>query len=275
SRKVAGRLAWVAPALALALALQATFGFASHSVARAAVEVGSATVRGSLSASPLIRGRDFVSYFALASLPVVALAPFGLAAALRGLIGRRSWRDGSGRDGGDRSLLLVAWPSLLYLTLVTALVVAGVYSGSHRYYYPALPGLVLAAAAAADRLRMPAALVPVGAAVVVAGAFLPGLDGLGREQPRPAECRRQRSRTPRRALDRLSHGRLPEPQAAGRDLRLACPAGRRERCRGLARIPRGRRAGTGGHRLLPRARRAARPDARSGHGSVHRGGDGS
>ncbi|HKA51817.1 MAG TPA: glycosyltransferase, partial [Candidatus Dormibacteraeota bacterium] len=128
SRRTAGRLAWVAPALALVLALQAAFGFASHSVARAAVEVGSATARGSLSASPLVRGRDFVGYFALASLPLVALAPFGLAASLRGHLGRRSWQEGSGRNEGDRSLLLVAWPSLLYLALVTALVVAGVYS---------------------------------------------------------------------------------------------------------------------------------------------------
>lgn len=165
SRRTVRRLAWLAPALALALALQATIGFASHSVARAAVEVASATGRGSLPGSPLVRGGDFVGYFALASLPLVALAPFGLAASLRG------------RDS-DRVLLLVAWPSLLYLALVTALVVAGVYSGSHRYYYPALPGLVLAAAAAAERLRMPAALVPVGAAVGVAVAFVPVLTGL-------------------------------------------------------------------------------------------------
>jgi len=178
SRGVARRLTWVAPALALALVLQATFGFASHSVARAAVEVGSATARGSLSASPFVRAKDFLGYFTLASLPLVALAPFGLAAALRGHSEGPSRRVGDGRSGGDRSLLLVAWPSLLYLGLVTALVVTGVYSGSHRYYYPALPGLVLAAAAAADRLRLPAPLVPVGAAVVVAAAFVPVLNGL-------------------------------------------------------------------------------------------------
>src|SRR5262249_46156375 len=178
SRGLARRLAWVGPALALALVLQATVGFASHSVARAAVEVGSATARGSLSASPFVRGRDFVGYFALASLPLVLLAPFGLAAALRVHSRGPSSREGDGRSGGDRSLLLVAWPSLLYLTLVTALVVTGVYSGSHRYYYPALPGLVLAAGAAAARLRMPTALVPVGAAVVVAAAFVPVLNGL-------------------------------------------------------------------------------------------------
>jgi GT2 family glycosyltransferase len=158
---VARRVAWVVPALALAIAMQAVFGFASHSVARAAVEVGSATARGSLATSPLVRGGDFVGYFALASLPIVALAPFGLAKMLRG-----------------RLLTLVALPSLLYLGLVTLLVLAGAYSGSHRYYYPALPGLALAAAAAVDRVRLPLALVPAGVAVAVAAAFVPVLNGL-------------------------------------------------------------------------------------------------
>ena len=157
----ARRVAWVAPALALAIAMQAIFGFASHSVARAAVEVGSATTRGSLSAAPLVRAGQFVGYFALASAPIVALLPFGLLRALRG-----------------RLLTMVALPSLLYLALVTGLVLAGVYTGSHRYYYPALPGLALAAAAAVDRARLPVALVPAGAAVAVAAAFIPVLNGL-------------------------------------------------------------------------------------------------
>ncbi|HEY7202441.1 MAG TPA: glycosyltransferase, partial [Candidatus Dormibacteraeota bacterium] len=65
------RVAWIAPALALAVAMQAVFGFASHSVARAAVEVGSATARGSLAVDPLVRGGQFLGYFALASLPIV------------------------------------------------------------------------------------------------------------------------------------------------------------------------------------------------------------
>jgi hypothetical protein len=158
---MARRVAWVAPALVLAVVLQAGFGFASHSVARAAVEVSSATARGSLSAAPLVRGGSFVGYFALASIPIVALAPFGLARVLRG-----------------RLLTMVALPSLLYLAVVTALIFAGVYTGSHRYYYPALPGLALAAAAAVDRVRLPVALVPVGAAVAVAAAFVPVLNGL-------------------------------------------------------------------------------------------------
>jgi hypothetical protein len=161
STGAARRVLWVAPALALAVTLQAVFGFASHSVARAAVEVGSATTRGSLATDPLVRGGSFLGYFALASLPMVALAPFGFLRSLRG-----------------RPLTLVALPSLLYLLLVAALVVAGVYSGSHRYYYPALPGLALAAAAAVDRVRLPLALLPAGAAAVVAAAFVPVLNGL-------------------------------------------------------------------------------------------------
>jgi cellulose synthase/poly-beta-1,6-N-acetylglucosamine synthase-like glycosyltransferase len=155
------RVLWVAPALALAVTMQVVFGFASHSVARAAVEVSSATARGSLPTDPLVRGGSFLGYFALASVPMVALAPFGF---LRGL--------------GGRLMTLVALPSLLYLLLVAALVFAGVYTGSHRYYYPALPGLALAAAAAVERVRLPLALLPAGAAVVVAAAFVPVLNGL-------------------------------------------------------------------------------------------------
>ncbi|HKF77909.1 MAG TPA: glycosyltransferase [Candidatus Dormibacteraeota bacterium] len=166
ARTVHRRLAWVAPALALALVLEAGFGFASHSVARAAVEVGSATARGSLTASPLVRGGQFLGYFALASLPVVALVPTGLWTALRG------------RSAADRPVVTVALPSLLYLAAVTGLVVLGVYTGSHRYYYPALPGLALAAAAAVDRLRAPYALLPGAASVAVAVAFIPVLNGL-------------------------------------------------------------------------------------------------
>jgi cellulose synthase/poly-beta-1,6-N-acetylglucosamine synthase-like glycosyltransferase len=161
SSGAARRVLWVAPALALAVTLQVVFGFASHSVARAAVEVSSATTRGSLPTDPLVRGGSFLGYFALASLPMVALAPFGLLRSLRG-----------------RPLTLVALPSLLYLLLVAALVFAGIYTGSHRYYYPALPGLALAAAAAVDRVRLPVALLPAGAAAAVAVAFIPVLNGL-------------------------------------------------------------------------------------------------
>ena len=164
------RWAWLAPALALAVVLQGAFGFASHSVARAAAEVTSATGRGSVSAAPLARTAQFLGYFALASIPLVALIPLGL----RAVVGDR-------RGSNGRTLLLVAVPSVLYLAIVTALVGTGVYSGSHRYYYPALPGLALLAAAAADRLRMPVALVPVGAAAVLAAFFVPVFTGLAND----------------------------------------------------------------------------------------------
>jgi hypothetical protein len=156
-----GRLAWAVPALTVAVVLQAGFGFASHSVARAAVEVASATARGSVPGAPLVRGGQFLGYFALASLPIVALAPLGLARSLRG-----------------RALTMVALPSALYLAVVAGLVLAGVYTGSHRYYYPALPGLALAAAAAADRLPRLWVLAPAGVAAAVAVAFVPVLNGL-------------------------------------------------------------------------------------------------
>jgi cellulose synthase/poly-beta-1,6-N-acetylglucosamine synthase-like glycosyltransferase len=152
------RLAWVAPALVLAVALQAIFGFGSHSVARAAQEAGSAAARGSLPASPLVRLGQFVGFFAVASPLLVGLAPFGIR--------------------GSRLSTRLYLPSVLYLGLVTALVSAGIYSGSHRYYYPALPGLALLAAGVAARLRMPAALIPVGGAAVVALGFLPVFTGL-------------------------------------------------------------------------------------------------
>jgi cellulose synthase/poly-beta-1,6-N-acetylglucosamine synthase-like glycosyltransferase len=173
------RWAWLAPALALAVVLQGAFGFASHSVARAAAEVTSATGRGSVSAGALARTGQFLGYFALASIPTVALLPLGLAKTLptRGG-GGPSWPEGG---TSNRLLLLVAVPSVLYLVAVTALVGAGVYSGSHRYYYPALPGLALLAAAAADRLRMPVALVPVGAAAVLAALFVPVFTALAND----------------------------------------------------------------------------------------------
>jgi cellulose synthase/poly-beta-1,6-N-acetylglucosamine synthase-like glycosyltransferase len=160
----APRLAAVAPALALAVALQAGFGFASHSVTRAAAEVGSATARGDLAAAPLARTASFVGYFALASLPLAMAAPAGL------WMGRRDPEEATARA--------LALASLLYLGIVTALILAGVYSGSHRYYYPALPGLALAAAGAVERMRGPLALLPLGAAVALTAAYVPVFNGL-------------------------------------------------------------------------------------------------
>jgi cellulose synthase/poly-beta-1,6-N-acetylglucosamine synthase-like glycosyltransferase len=167
------RLAWVAPALVLAGLLQATLGFASNSAARGALEAASAASRGSLPATGTARGAQFVWYLVVASLPILLLAPLGLATTLRGA------RGAGQADGGEGMLLRVLHlPSLLYLASVTALVTAGLYSGSHRYYYPALPALALLAAAALDRYAAPIAAVAIATAGVVAIAFVPIFSGL-------------------------------------------------------------------------------------------------
>ncbi|HEY8812152.1 MAG TPA: glycosyltransferase [Candidatus Dormibacteraeota bacterium] len=112
---VAQRLAWAMPAVAVLLVLQLTAGQASHSVARAAQEVGSAVARGDLNPDPAGRALSFLGYFLLASLPLVVLAPLGIRTYLAG--------------GTAAKLRLIILPGLLYLGVVTALVFAGIYSG--------------------------------------------------------------------------------------------------------------------------------------------------
>jgi cellulose synthase/poly-beta-1,6-N-acetylglucosamine synthase-like glycosyltransferase len=159
------RLAWGAPILVLVLLLESTFGFASHSVARGAQEAASAALRGSLPASGVLRVLDFWRYLGLASLPLLLLAPLGLVLKLRG--------------GEDRFLLRVLHlPSLVYLGSLTALVGSGVYSGSHRYYYPALPALALLAAAALDRYASAVGVAATAAAGLATVAFIPVFAGL-------------------------------------------------------------------------------------------------
>jgi cellulose synthase/poly-beta-1,6-N-acetylglucosamine synthase-like glycosyltransferase len=155
------RPAWVVPAAGLVVLLQLRFGFASHSLARGMVEVASASSRGSLAASPPARGGSFLGYFALASLPLVALAPLGLARSLR-----------------SRAVVLLYAPSAAYLGVVTALVWTGAYSGSHRYYYLALPAAALLAAAGLDRLPRLASVAAVGLGAAVVGLYIPVLVGL-------------------------------------------------------------------------------------------------
>jgi hypothetical protein len=161
------RVAWPAPALALALSLEVGFGFASHSVARATVEVTSAVARGSLAAPPAARAGQFLGYLALASLPAAALAPIGLA---------RAWR------GRDPLLRLLYLPSLGYLAVVVGLLWNGDYSGSQRYYLPLLPALALLAARALEPGWRPAraalAAGAVGAAAAVTALYVPVLQGL-------------------------------------------------------------------------------------------------
>jgi cellulose synthase/poly-beta-1,6-N-acetylglucosamine synthase-like glycosyltransferase len=167
------RAAWVLPALVLAGLLEATFGFASHSAARGALEAASAATRGSLPSSGSVRGAQFLWFLVVASLPLVALTPVGLVSAIRRLAG-----PGDADEGDAFLLRTVHLPSLLYLGCVTALVASGVYSGSHRYYYPALPALALLAASALDRYATPIGVAATAAAGVVTIAFVPVLGGL-------------------------------------------------------------------------------------------------
>ena len=159
------RLAWAAPVLVLVLLLESTSGFASHSVARGAQEAASAVLRGSVPGSGAVRVLDFWRYLGLASLPLLLLAPLGLVLKLRG--------------GEDRFLLRVLHlPSLIYLGSLTALVGTGLYSGSHRYYYPALPALALLAAAALDRYASAVGVAATAAAGLATVAFIPVFTGL-------------------------------------------------------------------------------------------------
>ena len=158
---LSSRLAWAMPAVAVLVLLQLTAGQASHSVARAAQEVGSAVARGDLNPDPTQRAVSFAGYFLLASLPLVVLAPLGLRSYLA--------------EAAQGPLRLVVVPGLLYLGIVTVLVYAGIYSGSHRYYYLALPALALLAAAGLDRHPGSLGVAAAVAAGLVTVAFLPVL----------------------------------------------------------------------------------------------------
>ncbi len=172
SRLPVPRIAWALPAVAFLVLLQLGFAPASHSVARAAVEVTSATARGSLAAGPALRGLDFGGNLALALLPLLALAPLGLWRALR--------------EPKERSRFRFLYlPALVYLAVVIGLVTAGVYTGSHRYLLPALPGLAALAALGLDRAPASVRLTLVAAAALLAVGYLPvftslsaGNDGL-------------------------------------------------------------------------------------------------
>ena len=151
---------WALPALAALALLQLAFGPATHSVARAAVEVASATDRGSLAAGPGGRGFEFAGWFLAATLPLAVLAPLGFAAELRS-------------EAGRRRLRFLHLPATVYLGAVLFLVWAGVYTGSHRYYYPALPALALLAGAAIERRPAPVAVLTAAAAALIAVAYVP------------------------------------------------------------------------------------------------------
>ena len=152
-------LAWAVPALGVLVFLQLGFAPASHSVARGSVEVMSATARGSIPAGVGARLLELLSTFGLAALPLVAFGGLGAVTAWR----RRpsaAWR-------------FVYLPAIAYLVVVVALVGLGVYTGSHRYLYPALPAMALLAAAALDRYTGAVQVVAVAATAALGVAFLP------------------------------------------------------------------------------------------------------
>jgi cellulose synthase/poly-beta-1,6-N-acetylglucosamine synthase-like glycosyltransferase len=150
-------LGWAVPALAVLALLQLGFAPASHSVDRASVEVASATVRGSIAGGISGRAGSFAGWFLVASLPLVVLAPLGFYRDLR---------------AGSPLVRLLHLPSLGYLVVVTGLVAAGLYSGSHRYYELALPSLAILAAGAVDAVPL-ATLAAAGAAAAIALVYVP------------------------------------------------------------------------------------------------------
>jgi cellulose synthase/poly-beta-1,6-N-acetylglucosamine synthase-like glycosyltransferase len=153
-------LAWAVPALSVLVVLQFGFAPATHSVARASIEVASATSRGSIASSSLGRVVELAMTYGLAALPMAAFAVIGVL--------RRQttpmWR-------------FVYVPSAVYLATVFALVAGGAYTGSHRYLYPALPAAALLAAAALDRYTIVVRAATLAAGAMLAVAFVPIFTG--------------------------------------------------------------------------------------------------
>ncbi len=203
-------LGWAVPALAVLALVQLGFAPAEHSIARASLEVASATARGSLAPGPLGRGGAFAGWFALAGLPMVALAPIGLFRAVR-----------------ERSPSLVSLhaPSLGYLAVVIGLVAAGTYSGSDRYYLLALPSLAVLAAGALERLPAPAALGAAGAAALLTIGYVPVISGLAQENAGLLAAGAAAGRVPGRLLTdspaaAYASGKPPADVLGSRDLPL-------------------------------------------------------
>ncbi len=157
-RSPAAAVAWAVPALAVLVLLQLGFAPAGHSMARGTVEVMSASARGSIPAGGIGRLSELATTYGLATLPLFGFSVVGAVVTLRRA--PPLWR-------------FVYVPAALYLGAVFALIAIGVYGGSHRYLYPALPAMALLAAAALDR-HVPAIRgLMVGANAALAVAFLP------------------------------------------------------------------------------------------------------
>lgn len=152
-------LGWAVPAVAVLVLLQLGFAPASHSVARGSLELVAATGRGSVPAGAMARLLELTGTYGLAALPLFAFGLIGLVLVVR-----------------EKTSPLVRFlyvPSIVYLAAVFGLVAAGAYTGSHRYLYPALPALALLAATALDRQAATIRVLAVGAAGLLAVAFIP------------------------------------------------------------------------------------------------------
>jgi len=158
-------VAYAIPALAVLVVLQLAFAPASHSVARGTIEVMSATARGSVAGSGVARLLQLGGTFGLAALPLFVFGVVGGAIAVRTHV-TAAWR-------------YIYVPAAVYLAAVFGLVGLGVYTGSHRYLYPALPALALLAAAALDRYSATVRLATAGATALLAVAFLPVFASFG------------------------------------------------------------------------------------------------
>jgi cellulose synthase/poly-beta-1,6-N-acetylglucosamine synthase-like glycosyltransferase len=158
-------VAYAIPALAVLVVLQLAFAPASHSVARGTIEVMSATARGSVAGSGVARLLQLSGTFGLAALPLFVFGAVGAAIGLRTQV-IAVWR-------------YVYVPAIVYLAAVFALVGSGVYTGSHRYLYPALPAFALLAAAGLDRYSATVRLAAVGATALLAIAFVPVFASFG------------------------------------------------------------------------------------------------
>ncbi len=156
---LSGALAWAVPAVALLVLLQLGFAPASHSVARGSLELVAATGRGSVPAGAMARLLELTGTYGLAALPLFAFGLIGLVVVVR-----------------QKTSPLVRFlyvPAVVYMAAVFGLVAVGAYTGSHRYLYPALPALALLAAAALDRQTGAIRVLAVGAAGLLAVAFMP------------------------------------------------------------------------------------------------------
>ena len=165
-------IGWAAPAVAALVVMQLAFAPATHSLTRGSVEAASAAARGSIPPDAVSRLLELAGTFGLAALPLVALAPIGLWLVV-----------GSRATGANAALIRFAYaPALIYLAAVVILVADGSYSGSQRYFYPALPALALLAAQALDRKRAAVpALGAVGAGALLSVGFLPVFAGFAHD----------------------------------------------------------------------------------------------